>query len=195
MKKSGIKELSSVGSSAAPTKGVKPNMTGVPGEFVTLNALPFEAWQRSSKVSPYDTLLDDLRKRTEEAKANGDASLPGLRFADPRAKASLYARGKRKGLQVGFAIFDGALYVRIDGVTRAVEDIKEKRRAQIRKLLEKGVTFNTGQICTKLREGGDSTLDFGTLDLILTQMVRAREVVKQEGGTWKLLQASPKAAA
>ena len=48
-----------------PTKGVKPNLNGVPGELVPAAGLTLNFAIGNRKVSPYDVLLDQLAAAPE----------------------------------------------------------------------------------------------------------------------------------
>lgn len=170
-----------------PTKGVRPNCNGVPGELVSLEGIALEFGR--TKISPYDGLLDQLAKATDAAVEKSQPR-PGLKFGDPRAKASIYARAKRMGLRVIFAIAGNELYVRMEG--RADDDTREKRRIAIRRMLASGAALSYIQIANKLRADGDLTVDAQTVDAIMVQMMRAGDVIRQESGAWK---ASPAAVA
>src|SRR5260370_12736875 len=145
-----------------PTKGVKPDMKGVPGELISLNGLNL-VFGRGAKPSPYDALLDQL--------AATALSAPGqvLRFSDMRAKPSIYARAKKKGMRVSFAEDAGLLYVRYDGSTE--DDTRTTRREQILHALKLG-PLNGIRIATKLREAGDAAGDAPLVARSLEQLLR-----------------------
>lgn len=171
-----------------PTKGVRPNFGGVPGALVSLEGVTGLEFGRT-KISPYDALLDQLAKATDEA-VEKQQPRPGLKFGDARAKASVYARAKQKGLRVLFAIAGKDLYVRMEG--RVDDNIKGARREAIRKILAKGEAFSYIQITNKLRADGDLTIDAPIVDAILLQMMRAGEVARQETGAWRAAPAARK---
>jgi hypothetical protein len=154
-----------------PAPGTKPNRAGVPGELVSLESLDL-VFGRMSKASPYDPLLHQLA-----VAGTGKA----LKFGDVRAKASLYARGKKLGLRLSFAIFGTDLYVRFDG--RVDDDIRGSRRARIQEALKNGPR-SAGELLNAIREKGDVTIDLPTTEAILAQMVRGGELVKREDGKY-----------
>lgn len=175
-KKAAIAEIS------RPTKGVRPNLAGVPGELVDLDGLSLEFGGRN-KISPYDALLHQLAKATDEALA-ASKPRPGLKFGDPRAKASLWNRAKKLGLRISFAFSSDELYVRMDG--RVDDNLRETRRSAIKKLLANGQAWTYLQIAARLREGGDASVDAQTVDAIMVQLMRTGDVIRQDGGAWKI---------
>lgn len=182
--------ISAVGPAPAPRKGVRPMLDGVPGEIVSLDGLNLVFGHRL-RVSPYDTLLDQLAEATDKA-VEAKQPRPGLKFGNIRAKASVYSRAKRKGLLVSFAEVGQALYVRLDG--HVEENARETRRGKIRTLLASGQALTHQAIAVKLRESGDATVDAPLVDAILAQMMKAGEVIRQESGAWKLNPARAKAS-
>lgn len=173
---------SAVGPAPAPRKGVRPSMDGVPGELISLEGLNLVFGHRL-RISPYDVLLDQLAASTDKA-VEEKQPRPGLKFGDVRAKASVYTRAKKKGLLVSFAEVGRVLYVRLDG--RADDHAKETRRGSIRKLLANGVALTHVAIAARLREAGDASVDAQLVDAILAQMLKAGDVIRQDGGAWKL---------
>jgi hypothetical protein len=158
----------------APKRGRKPNTDGVPGELVSLEGLNLVFGTRL-KTSPYDPLLDQLVQA-----GPGKA----LRFGDVRAKASVYARAKKRGLRVSFAESAGALYVRFDGSSDA--DVRKSRRDHIVVALRLG-PMSAIQIAKRLREAGDASVDAQLVEAILGQMLKASEVVKRDNdNTWAM---------
>lgn len=165
-----------------PTKGIRPNTAGVAGALVSIAEIALE-FGRSTKNSPYDALLDELATATDAANEKNQPR-PGLRFDDARAKPSIYARAKKKGLRVVFAIgADGALYVRMEG--RDTDQVKAQRRDAIRKMLVPGTALTYIQIANKLRADGDAMIDAATVDAIMLQLMKAGDVIRQDGGAWK----------
>lgn len=164
-----------------PTKGVRPDFGGVPGALVPLTGIALE-FGRQNRSSPYDSLLDELARATDEAIEKKEPK-PGLKFDDLRAKPSIYARAKKKGLRVVFAVAGAALYVRMEG--RNDDHIKDSRRAAILKMLAGGAVMTYMQITNKLRADGDLTIDGPIVDAIMLQLMRTGSVVRQEGGAWK----------
>lgn len=156
-----------------PKKGQKPDFRGVAGELVPIPAgLEFSA--RKLKGSPYDALLDQLAEKG-----------PGhvLKFSDLRARASVVARSKKKGMRVSFAERGSELFVRFDGSSK--EDADNSRKGKIREILKAGpLTYL--KVCNKLREGGDTLVDAPLTELILLQLFKAGEVIRQEGGAFAL---------
>ena len=146
-------------------------MRGVPGEIISLEGLTL-VWGGRKKVSPYDTLLNQLV-------AAGVGK--GLKFSDERAKASVWARAKRLGLRVSYAVDGKDLYVRLDG--RIDDDLKGSRRARILEALKNGPR-SAGELLNSIREKGDATIDLPTVEAILSQMVRGGDLVKQDGGKY-----------
>ena len=158
---------------ARPAPGVRPDITGVPGELVPLAGLDLH-FGKSLRTSPYDPLLEQLDKA-----GPGNA----LRFGDLRARVSVVARAKKLGLHVSFAVSGNTLYVRLDG--RAADDKHATRREQIKAALKFG-PLAAMKLTALLREKGDATVDASLVENILGQMMRAGEVVHQEGGAWAL---------
>lgn len=165
----------------------KPDFAGTPGALVSLEGLNLVFGGRL-KSSPYDTLLDQLA-----------TAQPGqaLKFDDVKAKASVYARSKKKGLKVSFAELNGALYVRLDG--RVEDDVRKRRREQIVAALKKGPLTHFA-LASRMREAGDGSIDAVMVETILTQMLRDCLVLKREasagGGVpeWALTAKAAKAA-
>jgi hypothetical protein len=169
------KQASPAGSTTGkPKKGVMPRLDGVPGELVSLEdlALVLNFSSKKTRVSPYDPLLDQLAE-----------SGPGkvLKFCDVRARISLIARAKKKGLRLSFAESGTDLYVRCDG--RPIEDVRASRRTAILKILNTG-PHKLSRITAVLREAGDLAIDMSLALLILSQMEKAGEVIHQEGDQW-----------
>jgi hypothetical protein len=160
---------------AVPAKRAAPDMSGVPGTLVSLDGLDidFAKWNRAS---PYDALLEKLVNAPPNS---------ALLFANGlRARASICARAKKKGLIVGLAEKGPDLYVKFIG--RVEDNEKESRRKKIKQLLRLG-PLNCIQIATKLREGGDGVVDAQLVDTILAQMQKAGDVIRQEGGNCRLV--------
>jgi hypothetical protein len=156
-------------------KRAVPNMEGVPGVLVSLDGLEIDFLRRGGRVSPYDGLLDQLAS----APANS-----GLLFMDGvRAKASLYIRGKKKGLILAFAEAAGNLYVKLLG--RVDDKEKETRRGKIKEILRLGA-MSPVRISNKLREAGDGAVDAQLVAVILLQMQKDGSVIRQDGGDWRL---------
>lgn len=171
----------------APTKGVRPDFHGVAGRLVVAPDPALVFGERASKGSPYDVLLEELLQATLRAETGGGHP-PALEFDDVRAKPSLVARGKKKGMKLVFAEKDGKLFVRVTGQMDAVE----KRVAEIRRLILHAGPMPKMILLGKLRGAGDSTVDASGLDALLVKLVRQGELVEQEGGKFKVV---PKRAA
>ena len=163
--------------------GHAPDMKGTPGTF--LEAIPAGiVFAPKGRVSPYDALLIKLRDACEGPRAAG-APKPGLVFDDAKAQTSLYVRAKKMGIRVSFAMEAGKLYVRYDG--RIGDDDKTKRRAAILNLLARSPgPMKYIAITNQLRAAGDELLEAGLVDSILMQLMKAGEVIRIEGGAWKL---------
>lgn len=155
----------------APTKGQAPITTGVPGELVPMDGLELVFATRKARISPYDEMLDKLA-----AAGPGQA----LRFDDPRARASVTYRAKKKEFLISFAEHEGGLYVRFDG--RVLQDPKTSRRAAILNAIDHHPT--AVQLAVRLRQEGDVNCDASIVAAILTQMVRAGELTQQAGGSY-----------
>lgn len=158
-----------------------PDFSGTPGKIVSLDSLELNFGRRRTG-SPYDILLDDLATATDEAVAAGKPR-PGLEFGNVKAQASVYQRAKKKNLRVVFAVSGERLYVRMEG--RYDDNIREQRRTAIKRILLVGpMTYIP--ITNKLREGGDLSVQASEVDPLLNVMMKAGEVIRQEGGAWKL---------
>jgi hypothetical protein len=153
--------------------GHAPDMKGTPGTF--LEAIPAGiVFAPKGRISPYDALLIKLRDACEGPRAAG-APKPGLVFDDAKAQTSLYVRAKKMG----------KLYVRYDG--RIGDDDKTKRRAAILNLLARSPgPMKYIAITNQLRAAGDELLEAGLVDSILVQLMKSGEVIRIEGGAWKL---------
>lgn len=159
---------------AVPPSRKKPDMTGVPGEVVSLEGLELSFGFK--KASPYDALLLGLVDSPDRAKQ-------ALKFNNPRCRPSVYSRARKLGIRVTFAERDGVLYVRVDG--RLDEDIRAKRRSAIVAALRaKGCTLTHIKLTNILRDAGDESLDAASVDAILHQMLRTGQIVRGEGATW-----------
>jgi hypothetical protein len=156
-----------------PKKGQRIDFRGVPGEMVsTPTDLEFSAVKR--KESPYDPLLIQLSKAG-----------PGhvLKFGDLKARTSVTVRAKKKGFRVSFAERDGVLFVRFDG--SAEGDQQNTRKVKILEVLKTG-PMSYLKVCNRLRDAGDTLIDGPLAELLLMQMLKAGQVVKQEGGAYGL---------
>lgn len=155
-----------------PEKRARPNFAGVPGELIAADGLDLVFGSRL-KVSPYDALLEKL------------AAAPGmfLRFPDPRAKASVYLRAKKKGFRLSYAEKEGLLFVRFDG--RVDDDVRAKRRLEIMEVLKLGPSSPI-PLANKLRERGDAGVQAGDVETICLQLIKTGELVRQEGNTFAL---------
>lgn len=99
-----------------PPKGRTLDFSGVPGEIVPADAVQgLEFSAKKIRHSPYDALLEKLLDSPK-------GSI--LKFGDPRARASVTVRARKKGLKVEFAERDGVLYVRIAGFAEQRPEIK-----------------------------------------------------------------------
>lgn len=161
----------------------KPDFTGTPGILTTeVQGLKFGYRVRTS---PYDSLLEMLVKSTEDwDTGRRSGPRPVLKFGDIKAKPSLYARSKKLLIRVAFAETADGLYVRYEG--RVDEESREKRRVSILAILKPGTAFSYIEIANKLRAQGDTTVDAGTVDAIMLQLMKAGKVVRQDGGAWRI---------
>lgn len=91
-----------------PPKGTKPDLSGVPGEIVSLDKLPVLDFARKARRSPYDALLEKLLDAPKNS---------ALKFGEAKARISIAVRARKKGLKIEFAESGGALYVRVVGFT------------------------------------------------------------------------------
>jgi hypothetical protein len=159
-----------------PPKGHMPDFGGVPGELVDAAGLPAGVvWGAKLRKSPYDPLLLQLA----EAGAG-----KVLRFGDARARASVITRARKLGLRVTCGEAGGALFVRLDG--RGEDDVRATRRDHIRTGLKVSGGATPMALTKLLRDKGDTTVDVNRVESILGQMLRAGEVIRQEGGVWRL---------
>jgi hypothetical protein len=154
-------------------KRARPNFAGVAGEL--LPQAPEGLVFGRMKASPYDALLDQLAAAPRAA---------ALKFGDVKARSSVALRAKKKGLRVSFNASTGVLYVRFDG--RVDDDVRQDRRDKIRGLLGKLGPLTSIKMANRLRENGDATIDAATAETILLQMMRAGDLVRQEGGAFGL---------
>src|ERR1700690_2259125 len=112
----------------------------------------------TTRVSPYDPLLDELATKAEVwEKGTRSTPRPIICCASVRAKASMYSRSVKLGIRISFAIRGTALYIRYEG--RRDSKIQSKRRGNIKDLLKPGVAMTYIQIANKLRDQGDVSLD------------------------------------
>jgi hypothetical protein len=164
-------------SKPGPQKGHVPDFSGVPGELVDAAVVPADViWGHKARKSPYDPLLLQLA----EAGAG-----KVLRFSEPKAKSSIPARAKKLGLRVTCGeAGGGALFVRFDG--RVEDDKRETRREILKGALKVTVGASVMALTQVLRDKGDTTVDANIVGAILMQMLKAGEVIQQEGGTWRL---------
>jgi hypothetical protein len=174
----------------------KPDFTGVPGALVASDVVAgLEGqglvWGTGHRTSPYDAMLEDLRRHTESALAKGEKHLPALRFDDARARASVCARAKKKGLRAICAEHAGKLYVRLD---KLEGNPSVARRKAILVTLKQFGPLPTQRLAGQLRQDGDTAIDAATVNLICAQMVKSGEVIAQEGGAWSLSPAAIKRA-
>lgn len=149
----------------------KPDFSGVPGELVAVDAIPADVVFGNKRQSPYDALLLKLKENPMQA----------LRFGDVKAQASIHARSRKLGIAVETAEHEGQLYVRMKELHGAKA---QARRDRITSLLKQGVALTAPALAAKLREQGDAVADGQLVLVILEQMARSGEVIKQEGGTW-----------
>ncbi len=160
----------------APTKGVKPDMRGVPG--VMIDELPDGVmFGVKNKVSPYDVLLRQL------------VAAPAgkfLRFDDLRARASVYTRAKKLGIKVLFGEQGNTLYVMIAKADLADEGVTEKQPPPItnkdRVLAAIGDKRCTpGEILTWMRSNGAGGVGITQVDDLLNILVRERKIRNVSG--------------
>lgn len=165
-----MKKTAVVANEAKPARKM-PDMSGVPGELISIDAVPPGILFGGKRQSPYDKLLLQLQAQPDKL----------LRFGDAKAYASLHARAKKLSIGIEMGVSDNLLFVRMKEFhgERAA-----KRRADILVILKPGTSLPAPGIAAKLREMGD-TADGGMVSVILEQMVRTGEVIKQEGGTWR----------
>lgn len=173
-----------------PTRGVRPNFTGVPGELIKVSEVPADLTfsVRKLHTSPYDPLLRQLQ----------DAD-PGhvLCFGDERARPSVIARAKKLSLKVEFADHAGKLYVRLipsatapaheaSVKTQVVQDKKTVNRALVMGQLRAG-KVTPEAIAAGMRSEGAS-IDAPTVRSMLNAMktegtVRLAKITPE---TWEL---------
>jgi len=153
------------------TKRVMPDMRGVPGELVDAAALPPDVIFGNRKISPYVAVLMKLQESPTQV----------LRFGDVRARASVWSQGKKLGIPIECAEVNGVLYVRMKDFHG---DRAKERREAILGLLKVGGPTPAPKIAVVLRDKGDATVDGQMVTVILEQLARTGEVVKQEGGSW-----------
>jgi hypothetical protein len=160
-----------------------PDTRGTPG--VMLERLPEDVvFGPKGRVSPYDSLLIKLRDASESPRSP-ETPKPCLMFEGVKAQAAVAVRARKIGIRVSFAVLSGKLYVRFDG--RISDDDKSKRRAAILAVLAKSPgPMKYIAITNQLRAAGDELLEAGLVDAILVQLMKAGEVIRVEGGAWKL---------
>jgi hypothetical protein len=86
-------------------------------------------------------------------------------------------------MRISYPTIDGALYVRLDGSAEA--DSRQTRRAAILLALKTG-PMAAMRLSNMLFNQGDKSVDVHLVEAVLTQMLRAGEVVHQEGGDWAI---------
>lgn len=165
----------------------KPDFSGVPGSLVAADVVAgLEGsglvWGTGHRTSPYDGMLEELRRHTEAALMRNEKP-PALRFDDGRARAAVCLRARKKGLRVICGEHDGKLYVRID---KLEGEPSVARRKNILVALKKYGPLPTQRLAGQLRQDGDSTVDAPTVTLICAQMVKSGDLVAQDGGAWAL---------
>jgi len=155
-------------------KGTKLDFSGVPGEVVSLDSLPRLDFSRHQRQSPYDALLERLLDAPKNS---------ALKFGDPRARATIGVRARKKGLKVEFAECDGTLYVRIVGFLN--EDEPDAKDAmQVLRAMAAGFAAPVTISDHIVRSGGEMTP--GRVLATLKQMESAGTVRKAGDGTWKM---------
>jgi hypothetical protein len=159
-----------------PKKGHVPDFSGVPGELVAADAVPAGIhWGTKLRGSPYDPLLKELAEA-------GAGKM--LKFGNARARTSIVLRARKLGLKVVCGEDGGALYVKFVG--REGDDLANARREKIRQALKIVVGITLSKLLLHLRDKGDVTIDAPTLQLILSQMMRAGEIIHADGDQWRL---------
>lgn len=156
-----------------------PNFSGVSGELIPADPALLLVFGNRCRISPYDGLLDQLAEKTNGGGAGGFL----LRFGDTRARAAVQVRARKKGLRISFAESGGSLFVRLDG--SASKDLHETRREAIKHIL-RTQPMTAMRLAAKMRDSGDPAATGPLVESILLQMLKAAEVVRQEGDTWAL---------
>ncbi len=177
--------MAKVGVKPGPKTGIPLKLGGVPGTIVSEPDGVIWGERKPPKESPYDKPLQELLAKTETWQRTKNGPRPVLLFGDLRARASLIIRSKKLKMRVVYAITPEGLFVRYEG--RVDENVMLTRRESIKRLLASTKqALSHIQITNELRRAGDLTAEASGIELILTQMLRGAEVVKQEGGLWKL---------
>ena len=158
-------------------------LTGTSGAFLTELPADIE-FKAPGRISPYDKLLMQLEKAHNEPRPPG-AQRPGLVFDHVKAQTAVVARAKKLGYRVLFAEKAGKLYVQFAGLL--ADDPKLKRREAILAVLAKApAPLKYIEITNRLRAGGDELLEAAAVDAILVQMMRAGDVLRVDGGAWRI---------
>lgn len=150
-----------------------PDMTGVPGRIV--DAPVDLVFGHKLRSSPYDALLQQLAEA-----GKGKA----LQFDDRRARAAIYSRSKKLGMQVEMAENGNALYVRFCGYAPDSPKWKAMARTAILDTVRTQAR-NDVQIAAAVRAKGLNEIDAGTVGAILRQMEQEGLVARQRDGSWE----------
>ena len=162
---------------APPTKGVTPNMQGVPGVLMD-EAPPDIVFGGRKKVSPYDALLLQL-------KAAGVGKY--MKFDDLKARTSLTARSKKLGIKLLFGEDNNnSLWITLakaelteDGVTEKQPTPPTNSDLVLKAIGEKRCT--PGEILTWMRSNGANGLGITQVDGLLSNLSRAGKIRNVSG--------------
>lgn len=167
---------------AKPARDMKAQLAGTPGELCELpDGLDFS---KGGRQSPYDSLLKQLAEATQKWFKDGQQEArPGLKFNSPAARASIYARAKKKSMRVQLAEHSGFLYVMMDTADLAEEEKKlAGRKGRVYNALMSGPK-SSSEIVNFLKKDDPALTEDLVLGL-LGNLQRDGDVIKQDGDRW-----------
>lgn len=155
-----------------PTKGVRPQLEGVAGVIVN-EAPPDIVWGGKHRISPYDALLQELKKA-------GIGNY--LKFGDPRCRPSVTARAKKLGIAVLFGEGpDKSLWVTLQKPELSKngsvdpEPPKPTNAELVIKAIE-AKRHTAGEIVSWLRSNGGAGIGITQVDGLLSNLLRSGKV-------------------
>ncbi len=152
-------------------KGIKPNMNGTPGIMLSIDSIPKDLQFGRNKESPYDKLIFQLKQAGKDH---------CLRFEDIKARAAIYSRSKKLGIELEFAFNENILFVKLKQPKLNTSDEKELKQGENEVYVFKAIKagYKTPEIIAKyIRDQGKSSMDSSMVQIIAKRMTEKGQLI------------------